>query len=853
MWFGQSTHLTGLPEAFNAVTPQIAVTTLGGDISVSLYSGWEYGQSSFSFSVGDGLLFDGFADRTASFSALVVAGQQYSVLDHYLDHLTDEGSGASTATGIYGSQTGQYRDLVNLLHVEQDGVSYFVASAAAGEGLSVFIRDASGSLSAVHSVNDNNSRYLDGVSTLCAYESADGTTFIFAGSQIENGLTVLEMRSNGTLSFVEAQGVKETIAVATPTAMCTVQIGGQGMLVVADSGTSALTVFLIADDGTLTLADTFWDSRDTRIGGVNAIELVETPEGVFIIAGGADDGLSIFQLLPSGTLMHLDTIADSLVTGLSNVNNIEAAVVGGTIQVFVTSEQEAGITLVSVDIPAGYTTRTGTAGNDQLAGNNNASVFWDGAGRDTLTGGAGSEVFVLDADGDRDVIANFTLGSDVLDLSAWQGLYTTLQLDFTSTSDGAILVFQSEELVLQTTTGQSLTYEDLLETNITGLTQIAAPLEVLGPSNGNDILHGTSQAEALLGLGGSDIIRGEGSGDTLNGGTGNDTLFGGSGNDTLEGDRDNDSLLGEAGHDSLFGGSGNDTLIGGDGNDVMLGEDNNDSLSGGAGNDSAQGGAGHDTMQGGIGNDTLRGGTGADDLFGDDGNDSLYGDSSIDELHGGDGLDTLTGGIGADTLYGDAGDDRLLGNTGVDLIYGGDGGDWISSGNGVDVVYGEGGDDYIIGRTGWDTLYGGDGNDSLLGSEGQDDLYGGNGNDYLSGATGSDYISGGAGNDTIYSSQGHDTIDAGTGNDAIFGGSLIDTFIFEAGHGADTIGDFEGRHDILELSSALVGSATTGQQVLNTYGTVTNTNVFLDFGGGNTIDITIYLGLGTITDNISIV
>ncbi len=313
------------------------------------------------------------------------------------------------------------------------------------------------------------------------------------------------------------------------------------------------------------------------------------------------------------------------------------------------------------------------------------------------------------------------------------------------------------------------------------------------------------------------------------------------------------NAAGVAGGFTVANGVSIENAITGSGNDTVTGNGASNNIELSAGNDSAQGNAGHDTIDGGSGHDTLRGGTGGDNLLGGVGNDSLFGDSSVDELHGGTGKDTMAGGTGADTLHGDAGDDRLFGNTGVDLIYGGDGGDWISSGNGVDVVYGEDGDDYIIGRTGWDTLYGGDGDDSLLGSEGQDDLYGGNGNDYLSGATGSDYISGGAGNDTIYSSQGHDTIDAGTGNDEIYGGSLIDTFIFAAGHGHDTIGDFEGRHDILELSSALVGSATTGQQVLNTYGTVTDTNVFLDFGGGNTIDITIYLGLDTITDNIQIV
>lgn len=312
----------------------------------------------------------------------------------------------------------------------------------------------------------------------------------------------------------------------------------------------------------------------------------------------------------------------------------------------------------------------------------------------------------------------------------------------------------------------------------------------------------------------------------------------------------------------------------GSGNDTVIGNAVDNLINTGNGNDLLTGNAGADSLFGGNGNDTLEGGTGADVLNGGANNDSILGGSSIDRLLGGDGADTVRGGTGADTLYGDAGDDSIFGNTGVDLIYGGAGNDWISSGNGVDVAYGEAGNDTIIGRTGYDTIYGGDDNDALYGSEGQDLIFGDAGDDYVSGGLGFDTVSGGAGNDQvygnlgsdsimgdagndslygatgndtlrggsgddlIYGSQGEDVIEGGAGNDTLFGGSLNDVFVFGVGDGRDTIDDYEIGRDILRLDSAITGSAVTGQDVLDMFGSTGSGNIVLSFGTDLSITIT---------------
>ncbi|HEX2802530.1 MAG TPA: M10 family metallopeptidase C-terminal domain-containing protein [Sphingomicrobium sp.] len=91
-----------------------------------------------------------------------------------------------------------------------------------------------------------------------------------------------------------------------------------------------------------------------------------------------------------------------------------------------------GVTIENARSGTGNDTLTGNeaanrlesgAGNDSLAGNGGDDVLVGGAGSDVMTGGAGADLFVFTSDGDstpgagRDIITDFTQGSDVIDLS----------------------------------------------------------------------------------------------------------------------------------------------------------------------------------------------------------------------------------------------------------------------------------------------------------------------------------------------------------------------------------------------------------------------------------------------------
>ncbi|MFU0448626.1 calcium-binding protein, partial [Pseudocitrobacter faecalis] len=79
----------------------------------------------------------------------------------------------------------------------------------------------------------------------------------------------------------------------------------------------------------------------------------------------------------------------------------------------------------------------------------------------------------------------------------------------------------------------------------------------------------------------------------------------------------------------------------------------------------------------------------------------------------------------------------------------------------------------------------------------------------LSGNGGDDTLNGGAGDDSLYGSDGNDTLDGGTGNDRLDGGKGSDTYRFRAGHGKDTINDYQdSKADTLIFEGATADNLT---------------------------------------------
>lgn len=671
--------------------------------------------------------------------------------------------------------------------------------------------------------------------------------FMLTTSALGNYIAIQGINGDGTLGRAQVMWSDSGIGLAAPSHIGTASVQGVTYLVVASSQSLSLTTMRITYDGTLIPVDHIVDSLNTRFSNATALETVMVNGRAFIFAGGSDDGISVFTLMPNGRLLHLTTLTDTNSNTLADVSAIQATVVDGKIALFVASSTESGLTQLVFDPGQIGDTRTvgegvvnGTSGDDllragtgttRIRGGDGDDILISGAEEVELNGGNGADTFVLTPVSGQIVIRDFELGVDRLDLTNLGMLRSTSQLTFRWQWDGIKLVFGDTTIVIRTKDGNTLQASDF-DNSMFPVSHYQPPeppsnlvgtdgADTLTAQVGNNYLYGLDGADLLMGASGKDTIIAGAGNDTLMGDAGADRLLGGDGNDRLNGDDGDDELLGGDGDDTLYGGAGDDRLYGFDGNDAILGEagndyiedttgtnriwggDGNDEIVSGSGNDALAGNAGDDTIWAGYGNDSLYGGDGNDLLYGGYGNDSIdgglgqdtiqagpgenivHGEDGDDSILGGDDNDRLSGGYGRDLIYGDLGNDSIWGNADNDTIRGNEGNDVISGDAGNDSIAGGPGSDSIWGSTGLDTIYGGDDADFIDGGDGNDRLLGEAGNDRIYGGLGTDVIWGGDGNDTIRGNAGTDSIFGDAGNDSIAGGADRDSIW--GGAGLDTI------------------------------------------------------------------
>ncbi|WP_299848888.1 matrixin family metalloprotease [uncultured Roseovarius sp.] len=140
----------------------------------------------------------------------------------------------------------------------------------------------------------------------------------------------------------------------------------------------------------------------------------------------------------------------------------------------------------------------------------------------------------------------------------------------------------------------------------------------------------------------------------------------------------------------------------------------------------------------------------------------------------------------------------------------------------------------LAGTVGADVIDGAGGNDTLIGNAGEDILMGRDGKDLLKGGSGNDTLEGGAQNDKLRAGSGDDVLDGGSGNDFLKGGNGADTFIFDDGHGQDTIADFNTGNAAEKIDLSAVSGISTFGDVAGA-ATQLNGNVRIDTGADSWI------------------
>ncbi|MBV8209158.1 MAG: DUF2974 domain-containing protein [Burkholderiaceae bacterium] len=513
----------------------------------------------------------------------------------------------------------------------------------------------------------------------------------------------------------------------------------------------------------------------------------------------------------------------------------------------------------------------GGSGNDQIAGAGGSDTLIAGTGNSSIYGGDGTESIVGGSGNDllvggtgNDTIIADGAGTDTLEGGASAGSTTYIY-------GGA---------GVDSITGDAGT--DVMYAGDGGTSSTLATSVFAG--SGSATIYGGTGVDALVGGSGSDVIYAGDGGSAAAGatsveaGAGPTTIYGGAGLDIIQGGSGSDVLYaGDGGTDAspttVLGGDGVATLYGGAGSCLLSAISQNPS-GGTTGNpdDVLIAGSGNSTLIG-YGSDTLQTGSGNELLQNDGGNLSIVvnanyagdtiafgaGDSGTNSLQFASGIaptdfsvsatvdstntpylvlssatgtlyvaDGLTGGIGS-ISFADApaiGLQQLIQQTnsgpqviteiGGNLNFSGDNGAAVSAGIfGNDTISAWGNNDTLTSTIYGTVIYAGGNSASVVGGAGSDTITAAGANDTVLAGSGSvsitaaaanDSIQAGAGSDTIIVNGSGDTVVAGTGNDSIVVNGSADSIV--AGSGSDTI-VVNGSND------TIAGGSGTGTFVVN--------------------------------------
>ncbi len=364
---------------------------------------------------------------------------------------------------------------------------------------------------------------------------------------------------------------------------------------------------------------------------------------------------------------------------------------------------------------------------DTIYGYDGADHLTGGKGDDTLDGGYGNDTYYYNKGDGTDTITDNS-GDDTLKLGDGVGMedviFTRINdrditMSIKGTQDKVILKNQANSGVINKVEfhdGSILTYDQIKTI-------------VNTPTDRDDYIEGSNQADTIRLLDGNDTVYAGAGNDTVYGEAGSDKIYAGDGEDVLEGGTGDDYLNGGYGADTYVfrRGDGADIIEDYDSRsetidkivlkdinleDVYFTKESEDDITIKVKNseDKITIKNAHNmydrieevhfadgskvTYQDIMGK--------AFEYFGDDGDNTIKTYRTADEIRAGSGDDKLYGGDGADKLYGEDGADKLYGENGDDRLEGGDGSDYLNGGRGSDT--------YVFGR--------GDGVDTIDDQEG---------------------------------------------------------------------------------------------------------------------------------------
>jgi Ca2+-binding RTX toxin-like protein len=384
------------------------------------------------------------------------------------------------STGVLGDQTAlttPLADPVTEMEVFETAGRTFVATGTRdAPGLTIYEWTGTNQLALRAQTPDHGKVALANITEL-ARLNVDGTELLIAGSVTDNEVSTFRIATDGTPNLIDTLGPKDGMWIGGLDGMATVTAHGESYVVVSGTTSSSLTLIRVNAIGVMFVEEHRLDTLNTRFADVDAIAAFSIDARGFVVAGGSDDGLSLFEIMPDRSLLHRDALVNAAGGALENIRALTAVTLGSEVQIVAAGQP--GLTLATLDLASIGAAQLGGAASDTLTGADADDLLWGngghdvlsggagddilagGPGSDMLTGGAGEDVFVFGPDMEKDTITDFELGLDRLDISAWGRVYDVGALHIDERWDGAEIHFGGYSVRLTSSTGSRIAAEDL--------------------------------------------------------------------------------------------------------------------------------------------------------------------------------------------------------------------------------------------------------------------------------------------------------------------------------------------------------------------------------------------------------
>jgi serralysin len=311
----------------------------------------------------------------------------------------------------------------------------------------------------------------------------DSGAYLFALDDTLDHVTSYRVNDYGRAVFADQFETGDGSGYSGARLLEAVSAGGQDYLLFGSVGSNTITVLSLGTHGQMAEVFQLYDTTETRFYNIAVLESFTYRDRSFVVAGGNDNGVSLFELTPSGRLFLLENMPDDESPALDRVTAVSIHIRNNTIQIAVSSEGAVGVTVFDLNLRLMGAVIEGSAagdllwgdsygnlmsggdGNDRLLGRWGYDRLEDGAGRDAMWGGGGADVFVFADDNKTDYVMDFELGLDRLDLSALPMLYHYSALTIDPTTEGAMITFHDEVIILRTADRQPLSFEDFSQSD----------------------------------------------------------------------------------------------------------------------------------------------------------------------------------------------------------------------------------------------------------------------------------------------------------------------------------------------------------------------------------------------------